>query len=219
MAAESPSPLLTNGLNSILKSITLKTTVFTIAFLLLPGFALTQDAEMVRNSSSVTWFGFDYSEAYFIGSEGFSDPYQIKNRYFKSWNNLILQEPEKYDIGKFYRKSNVEYDLSVVLNRNEGVDIDNRIVDDHSQVSKLSKGKIQEMIREYKTDVNSQGLGLVYIVESYDKILLKATYFVTFFDIASLEVLETRKREAEPGGFGIRNYWASSYLRVMRMGY
>lgn len=197
----------------------MKKIVFAIAFLLLPGFAFTQDADMVRNSSSVTWFGLDYSEAYFIGSEGFADPYQIKNRYFKSWNNLILQEPEKYNIEKFYRKSNVEYDLSVVLKRNEGVDIYKRIVDDHSQASRLSESKIQEMIREYDIDFNSQGLGLVYIVESYDKILVKATYYVTFFDIASREVLETRKRESEPGGFGIRNYWASTYYKVMKTAY
>lgn len=197
----------------------MKKIIFAIAFLLLPGFAFTQDADMVRNSSSVTWFGLDYSEAYFIGSEGFADPYQIKNRYFKSWNNLILQEPEKYDIGKFYRKSNVEHDMSAVLKRNEGVDIDNRIIDDHSMASGLSESKIQEMIREYDIDFNSQGLGLVYIVESYDKILVKATYYVTFFDIASREVLETRKREAEPGGFGIRNYWASTYYKVMKTAY
>jgi hypothetical protein len=194
----------------------LKKTVIAIAFLLLSGFAFTQDADMVRNSSSVTWFGLDYSEAWFIGNEGFTDPYQIKNRYFKSWNHLILQEPEKYDIGKFYRKSNVEHDLSVVLKRNGGVDIDMRIVDDHSKVVRLSESKIQEMIREYDIDVNSEGLGLVYIVESYDKILIKATYHVTFFDIATREVLETRKREAEPGGFGIRNYWASSFFKVMK---
>lgn len=197
----------------------MKKIILAVAFFLLPGFAFTQGADMVRNSSSVTWFGLDYSEAYFIGSEGFTDPGQIKDRYFKSWNHLIQQEPEKYTIGKFYRKSNVEYDLSAVMKRNEGVDIYKRIVDDHSQAVKLNEEKIREMISEYEYDYGDQGLGLVFIVESYDKVLVKATYWVTFFDMSTREVLQTRRMTAEPGGFGIRNYWASTYYKVMKLGY
>ena len=180
------------------------------------GSVTAQDADMVFTSNSMTWFGFDYSEAYFIGTEGFTNPDDIKNRYFDSWNNLILNEPDKFDIGKFFYKDEVENDLSVVSKRNAGVDINNRVTNDLSEAVPLDENKVRKMINEYESEGNPEGLGLVFIVESYDKISATGTYYVTFFDISTRKALLIKRMEGKAKGFGLRNFWAGSYYAVMK---
>ena len=190
-----------------------------IAFLtsvLILGSVTAQDADMVFTSNSMTWFGFDYSEAYFIGTEGFTNPDDIKSRYFDSWNNLILNEPGKFDIGKFFYKDEVENDLSVVSKRNAGVDINNRVINDLSEAVPLDENKVRKMINEFEFGGSPEGLGLVFIVESYNKISATGTYYVTFFDISTRKVLLIKRMEGKAKGFGVRNYWVGSYYAVMK---
>ncbi len=56
-----------------------------------------QDMDEVFQTKSATWFGLDYSEAWFTGKQGFTNPQEIKDRYFNSWNLLIETEYKKYD--------------------------------------------------------------------------------------------------------------------------
>jgi len=190
-----------------------------IAFLtsiLILGSVTAQDADMVFTSNSITWFGLDYSEAYFIGTEGFTNPDDIKSRYFDSWNNLVLQESDKFDIGKFFYKDEVENDLSVVSKRNAGVDIKSRVINDPSEAVPLDENKVRKMINEYEFEGNPEGLGLVFIVESYDKNSTTGTYYVTFFNISTREALLIKRMEGKAKGFGLRNFWAASYYAVMK---
>lgn len=166
----------------------------------------------VVTSSEVVWAGIDFSEAKLIGSEGFSDPDDIKTRFFESWNNLIINEGDKYDIKKFYSLDKVTNDLSVVEERNEIPDADELVINsDYS----FEEGQLEEIISQYDLEEASEGTGLVYVVEAFNKTKEIATIHVVFFDIASKEILWTEKYEESPRGFGFRNYWAGAIFKVL----
>ncbi len=175
----------------------------------------SQDMSEIFQTKSATWYGLDFSEAYFIGSEGFTNPSDIKDRYFNSWNSLIKSEYDKYNIGKFFKKGNVDISLDIVRERNQEVDIYDRVVDDNSKTLHLDDNKVQEMIGEYEISGDETGLGIVFIVESFSKTAVAGNYYVTLFDIDSKRVLLTERMQGKPGGIGTRNFWAKSYLNVM----
>ena len=177
-----------------------------------------QNNQAVYTSTKATWFGIDFSKAAFAGDfsefkdAGGKSGAQIRDKYFPGWNDLIKNESEKYDLKKAYGKEEVTYDLTVVRQRNKAVDADKLMVDDISQ-NTLTKADVEKIVSHYKSD--KTGLGILYVVQSFDKPAERATIWVTFFDIATRKVLSTEQYEGKAGGFGIRNYWAKSILHVL----
>ena len=161
---------------------------------------------------NITWYGLDFSNIKLIGSEGFTDPYAIKNQFFYSWNNLIITETDKYDLAGFFHKSSVENDLSIVQERNMLPDPDELVINtDYS----LGEDEVKKIISEYDI-TGKEGIGLVFIMESFNKNKELGYMWVTFFDLETKEVLLSNKMSGKVGGFGIRNYWAKSFYSVMK---
>jgi hypothetical protein len=194
----------------------MKKTVFILVSIFFTISLIAQDMSEVFQTKSATWFGFDYSEAYFIGTDGFTEPDEIKNRFFNSWNELVENEYDKYNIGRYFRKESIDFSLDIVTSRNKEVDIYNRITNDSKKANLLDDKKVQEIINEYNFTDEQQGLGIVFIVESYSKTIVTGNYFVTLFDIDSKKVLLTERISGKAKGFGMRNYWAHSYYKVMK---
>jgi len=177
-----------------------------------------QSVEDVFKQKQMTWYGLDFSMAKFVGS--FSNisyasnkgGWEIKGRYFNEWNSVVLNEREKYDLRRFYKKENVKYDLTDVNAVNAMVNPDS--IMPWNPPSPLTDAQLQSAVSRYDTK-SKQGLGLVYIVELFDKSLNKGIIHVTFFDMASGKVLLTKRIETEPGGFGLRNYWARTAYETM----
>ncbi|MEI6311481.1 MAG: hypothetical protein WCP57_04385 [Bacteroidota bacterium] len=59
---------------------------------------------VAQNNDAVVWFGVDFTQARLIGYEGFTDVQKIKDYYFNEWNNVIVTESDKYNIGKYFQK-------------------------------------------------------------------------------------------------------------------
>lgn len=167
----------------------------------------------VFTTPDLVWAGIDFSEAKLIGPEGFSDPYDIRNRFFISWNNLIIAESDKYNIEKFYRKDQVINDLSVVSRRNEMPDADSLVINESYS---FEEGKLESIIKSYDLEKSQKGVGLVYVVESFNKTGIIASVNVVFFDISTKDILWTRRYQEKPVGFGLRNYWAGAIYKVMK---
>lgn len=166
----------------------------------------------IFKADQVTWYGLDFSNVKLVGSIGFTNPSDIKHRIFKSWNGLFLSEPEKYNVAKFFHLNSVKHDLTIVSERNELPHVDELVIE--SSYS-FDREKVKSIIAEYNTDGNA-GIGLVFIMESFNKYDELGHMWVTFFDISTKEVLHTERFSGKPGGFGLRNYWAKSYYNVMR---
>lgn len=182
-----------------------------IILLSFTGFAQYNKIDIYK-VSKVVFYGLDFSNAKLVGTEGFTDPVDIKNRLFDSWNSLILTEPEKYDIAKYFHLISARNDLSIVAKRNNIPDVDDLVTDESYS---FDEEKVKSIIAEYNTE-GGEGIGLVFIIESFNKLETLGHMWVTFFDIASREVLYTEHFSGKPGGFGLRNYWAKSYHNVLK---
>jgi hypothetical protein len=77
----------------------------------------------------ITWLGIDFSQVKLIGDFsqfagwGHKSSGQIKERYFYSWNALILNERQKYDIKGMTRKSEIFYDIDMIAKLNDSVSL------------------------------------------------------------------------------------------------
>jgi hypothetical protein len=59
------------------------------------------------------------------------------------------------------------------------------------------------------------GLGVMFNVESLNKLDQKAAIWVTFIDLKTKDVLLTERMIERAGGAGLRNYWARSFFDVI----
>ncbi|MDY6801069.1 MAG: hypothetical protein SVU94_07570 [Bacteroidota bacterium] len=181
----------------------MKNLLFAIITLFIYGSGFSKDLKDVVNANEIHWFGVDFTNAKMIGSTGFTHPDIICNRYIKEkWNTYVFNERDKYDIGKFLEGKEVIPHLDFILERNSVVTTDNLIIDKDYQIE---YSDIKKTIQEYNTQ--EQGIGLVFIVESFNKLEEKANIWVTFFDTRTNELLYTQEYKVKPGGFGVLNYW------------
>ncbi len=181
--------------------------------------ACAQRVEDIFTNSdyTVTWFGIDYSHTKVIGhvsTFGGNTPItatELRDKYYPSWNHLILDEPVKYDVAGMIRRQSVAMDLNPVKQQNAATSADSieAAVTPYYMLS-----DIQSFVSLYDTK-DRAGIGLVFIAESMDKLKKEAIYHVVFFNIETKEVLLQERMRGAPFGAGVRNYWAGSYGGVM----
>jgi hypothetical protein len=182
-------------------------------------FSFTGTANSQSNKAfyaqEITWFGLDFSQAYFIDDVAFPNPTRLKDELFLEWNNFVFKEPRKFDIKKAFNKRGVSYSTSYINSRNEEVNINKRVGNFWLQENYFNGDTIQNIVASYNLLKNNSGVGLVFIVESLDKPNKRGIYWVTFFDIETKKVLLTEQIIGIPGGAGLRNYWANSFYSAL----
>ena len=144
-----------------------------------------------------------------------------RHQFQEGTNALVVNEKEKFNFSKFYDKDSVIVDISEVEAINAQVHTDN-IMQAVAPIA-LTRGKIEEIVKKYDPK-NKSGLGLVFIVESFDKTVAIAdmerealgTIDLVFFDIASGNVLMAKRMQGIATGFGLRNYWSRPVYEVMK---
>jgi hypothetical protein len=177
-----------------------------------------QSEKDVISAKEITWLGLDFSRALFVGSftqfaeAGEQSGSEIKQKYIPGWNDLVANERQKFDLKKAYNKENVIYNLDVVTKRNAAIDA-SKMTSMNAEEDRIKKDDIAKIVSQYKT--GKKGIGLLYIVDTFDKPDEKGVIWVTFFDMATHKVLIAEKFTAKPGGFGLRNYWAKTVFEVM----
>jgi hypothetical protein len=190
----------------------------TVAMLLMiSGYLMAQNSmkDFFQNKAKVTFFGYDFSQARFIGTEGFNDPYGIKNKYLPGLNDLIVSESEKFSIMESFKINPSNFDISVKHNKavNEGVDVESIIMTEGSH--KLDKDALQGIVSGYDFGIN-EGIGITYIVESLNKNENKATLYIVFIDLSNNKILHAEYAEGKARGFGWRNFWAGAMYSVKK---
>jgi hypothetical protein len=156
----------------------------------------------------LAWYGIDFSAAKFIlVSEPASD---IVNRYMPAINTVVLAEPEKYDVRKYFGAREVEIRIDAVTKNNAAID-PSSINANSDQL--LEPGKLTALVKNYAK--GEPGTGLVFIAENLNKVTQTGTFYVCLFDTGSGDIIDMKRLSAKAAGFGFRNYWASSVYKVM----
>ena len=176
-------------------------------------------AKDIFTSDEVVWYGLDFSNAKFIGKFNHDlsqipvSEFELVTKYIPAWNALVIMEPNNFDLKNAFRKKSIYNDLNPVKTRNDRINVEGiKTLNSHL----IAKSEIPKMISEYKDGDKHEGLGLTFIVESFDKSNELGSFWVVFFDIKTKLVLFSEHCSGEPLGFGLRNYWAGSLKHVLK---
>ncbi|MCW3085321.1 MAG: hypothetical protein JWP12_2687 [Bacteroidetes bacterium] len=178
-----------------------------------------QSAKDIFTTNEIVWYGLDFTQAKFVGQfdQGFgampATGLEMKNKWVGQWNGLVAKEPQNFKLKEALRKDNVYYDMAPVNEANSKMKVDACMT---FNPGKIDPKDIDAMVKKYAAGDKKQGIGLVFIVENFNKNSEMADVYVTFFDIATKKVLLTEKMSGKAMGVGLRNYWAGAVKAIIK---
>ena len=167
--------------------------------------------EFFNNSEMhLTYLGIDFTRARLINDPN-ANSFDVRNKLYPSVNNVVVNEPKKFDIAGAFRKSNVGSDLSAVNARNEKINAEEITSSNTEDFYRLKEADINSVVKGLNISGKS-GIGLLFVMEGMKKIGKSgdASIWVVLIDMKSKKVLMTERFENKATGIGSRNYWAST---------
>ncbi len=170
-------------------------------------------ADVFNPSTEITWLGVDYTIAKVVGDK---EAWAAKNAndMFNAWNQLFIKEKDKYNAARALHRKTVKHALDVTIDHNARLNVVDFYADEASPEYVLKAENVQSIVNLYDFKGNN-GIGMMLIAETYDRNKVLATHWVAFVNMNTREVLYTQKLQTEPGGMGLRNYWAGSVLAAL----
>ena len=171
----------------------------------------------VFTEKKMVWYGLDFTRCKFIGQASIhgkfnKTPDYVVKHYFKDWNMIPLKEGQKYDIGKSFEKDYIYFDIDSVLARGQRYNSDSLIA--FSNVYRLNTIAFPEIIKSFN-GIATEGIGVIYLVESYNSIEEIATYYCIVFDVTSKNILLQEKITGRPQGGSVKTYWAGAFHEAL----
>jgi hypothetical protein len=161
----------------------------------------------------ITWMGIDFSLAQFT-QKGFDLPKDSSIQLLNDWNTLIISDQKKYDIRLSFRKPVMHYNLAFISKKNKQIRA-SQILKEHIDTgSLLTDEKIKELLKKIAFPGSSR-YALMMIVQSFDHASKSASVWVVIANTQSKEVVLSETFIKNPGGIGIRNYWARIFYNIL----
>ncbi len=163
----------------------------------------------------VTWMGIDFTQAKLIGDEDKLGQGDKIKELVVAWNDLMIKEAGKYNVGEAFNKKNVVTNFSAVIKQNEGIDYMAMLTKTPTEQIKMDKENVRGIVAGYDWQ-GLTGLGLMFNVESFSKPANQGAVWMTFINLNTHQVIFTERMTAQPGGMGLRNYWAGSIATMLK---
>lgn len=181
----------------------------------LPGNSSAQkNSKIFDNDVPAVWLGVDFSEVRYIPrAEDIPSGNNLKE-VFERINGVIVNEPDKYKLKNRFYKQEIAEDLRAVSAINEKINPANIVSESSADYTRMDEAFIKKMVGKYQIKKQDK-VGIVIIMEGMNKRLPQASMWVTFIDLSNHQVLLTKRMTGKPGGFGLRNFWASSVSKVL----
>ena len=176
--------------------------------------AQTLKSVFADSESPLLYLGIDFSRNRLLDVGNASD---IRDRIYTSINQLIINEPKKYDLKGAFNKSNVDNNLNAVIKNYAKVNLNDILSTNSADFNRLKEADITAVVKELDIE-KKDGVGVLFVMEAMRKIEKKgdAAIWVTFVDLKSKKVLMTERIEVKASaGFGFRNYWASTIKNLI----
>ncbi|HRG90442.1 MAG TPA: hypothetical protein PLW44_15580 [Chitinophagales bacterium] len=187
----------------------MKKVVFVLAAILVATIANAQSPKVIFDAEKIIFYGLDFSRARFSLPD--AKDKEIKEKYLELWNQTVFDDNGRFPKESTFSKVTVYGDPTIVKRRNAAVDASN--ISGKAEKA-LTKEDAQEVINDYKDGMRKEGLGVVFLVESFNKAKKEGVALVVFFDIATRKVLLAKRVSGEPGGPGLTNYWAGAIQQM-----
>ena len=172
--------------------------------------------EFFNNSEmQLTYLGIDFTKARLINVPD-ANSFDIRNRLYGSINDLVVNEPKKYDIAGAFHKSNVSSNLTAVRAKNDKINAEEIVSSNTDDFYRLKEADITTVVKALNID-KKNGIGLLFVMEGMKKMDKKgvASIWVVLVDMQSKKVLMTERFETKATGIGFRNYWASTIKETL----
>jgi hypothetical protein len=156
------------------------------------GCSTTPEREKVLSERTVIWMGIDYSLAKFSDIE--ESPESVFEK-LPAINNVVVNEAAKYNVKKYFRKSEVTYDLTIVNSNNSKIDAAKLVT---AGIYTITPDDVKKLINSYNIK-DKTGMGLVFVAENMNK-SKKPEVIMSAFLILLLRILlilkEFREKQA-----------------------
>lgn len=178
-----------------------------------PVFAQSK-SDVFNPDTEIIWLGLDFTGAKFIGDrERLGSTSDIRH-LLDALNELMVKEADKYNVAAALKRKQVQNAIEVTMEHNAELDILSLISAEDNDHVHLSPDLVEQIISDYDFKGKS-GIGLIFNVESLNKLIEEGSFWVTFVNMGTKEVLFTERLTAPPSGFGMRNFWAGSVNGVL----
>lgn len=178
-------------------------------------------AKEVFTSNTIVWYGLNFSKAKMIGQfdqamgAGAASGADLKNKWIPAWNSIILTEPKNFKIKEAFHKDDVFYDVTATEKLNANINSEELMTFNSYKFDDAQK-TVKDIIAKLKGGEKTEGIGVTFIVESFNKSLDEAVFYVTIFDIKTKNVLIMERIVGKPVGIGLRNFWAGAVKHVLK---
>ena len=166
------------------------------------------------SETSILYLGIDYTQARLIGGTPGTGT-QVRDLY-PAINNVVINEPKKYDLQGAFHKSLINSSLGIVTKRNKEINGEDILSAESSDYNRLKEEDINNLVKGIDFE-KKKGIGLLFIVEAMKKVDKDgvSSIWVTLVDMGANKVLMTERMEGTGGGIGFRNFWASTIFNVI----
>jgi hypothetical protein len=173
-----------------------------------------QQAIFNRMGPEIVWLGLDFTHVRMVGPLGTVDKNELI-KLFEDINMVVITERSKYNFEAALRKDEVPYNLEIVTKLNSEIDPNKAIAyASQEEGARLNEEAISVLIKQYNVE-NKEGIGLVFFIETLDKVREQGTMWVTFFNLSDRNVLFTERMSGTAGGISFRNHWARTVYEVI----
>ncbi len=192
--------------------------IFLVATLILTCCMSAVQAQKLKNfldnqDSSFTWLGVDFTQARVIADAGV-DATDVINRHFAGINQVIVNEPKKYDVPGSLRHKNVTYDISLVNKHNLTTSSETLKSDNANDFHRLTPEDVAKLVKNFNFE-GKKGIGVLLVMDGMSKTEKSASMYLTIIDMGTKHVLMTERMDGKAQGFGFRNYWAYTVYKVL----
>lgn len=174
--------------------------------------AVSQSLNEFFNNSEMqlVYLGIDFTKARLINAES-ANSFDIRNRLYGSINDLVVNEPKKFDIAGAFHKSNVSTNLNAVKAKNEKINAEEIVSSNSSDFNRLTESDVNAVVKALSIEKRNS-MGMLFVMEGMKKVDKSgmAAIWVVLIDMNTKKVLMTERFESKASGIGFRNYWAST---------
>ena len=189
--------------------------VFVSVLMLAGTSSFAQDVkDIFERRTEITWLGLDMTGAKLIGDRQRWGSTSDVMHLMEAWNDIMIKEHDKFNLKSALQKDALDEGFDVTKEHNAALDISEIFSDNKDDHEHLKANDIASIVADYDFK-NNKGIGVMFNVESFNKLKDEASVWVTFINMDTKEVFFTERLTGEPGGAGLRNYWANSIYDII----
>lgn len=150
------------------------------------------------------FYGVDFSQVNVIGSD------ETKEQFLEAFNgieNLLINEPKKFDLAKYAKINIINTDIDIAKERI------NLLVNKDFFNRETTPVNAEDYVSIYGKDGK---MGIIIVAKEFNKPNNNATYVYIFFNGQTKEIINIYEKKGKAGGFGLKNYWAGSLYNSMK---